>query len=171
MKGIIVCEDNTDLSVLSKKHNPMKLNAVQLFSLLIIISIVYFGIQKLTVAQKIEPNVAEELMIDIPQISPHYFDYSRISLAKAKQNGRTVLFFAATSWCNTCSALDLELKDRSSILPSDVSVLKIDYDHDVATNRAYGISSQHTMILLDKNGDEIKRWVGGGIDTLISEIN
>lgn len=171
MKGIYVCEDNTDLSVLTTKRNPMKLNTYQIVALLVVVTIGLVGVFRVTTASKADKAVPSELMFDIPQISPHYFDYSTISLAKSKQNGRSVLFFAATSWCNTCSALDLELKEKSSILPSDITVLKIDYDKDTAMNRAYNATSQHTMVLLDQKGRELKRWIGGGVDELISQIN
>jgi hypothetical protein len=171
MKGIYVCEDNADRNVLATKRNPMKLNTYQIIALLVVVMIGVVGLFSVNTASKAEKTVPSELLVDIPQISPHYFDYSRVSLAKSKQNGSTVLFFAATSWCNTCSALDLELKERSSILPTTISVLKIDYDHDTTLKAAYGVTTQHTMILLDQGGKEIKRWIGGGIDELVSQIN
>lgn len=178
MKGIYVCEDNPDLSVLkvsdthlNKGNLLMKLNRYQVIALIIVALTIVMGIGRIKDNKTVANDLPSELMVDIPQISPHYFDYSRVSLAKAKQNGNTVLFFAATSWCNTCSALDLELKERSSILPSTISVLKIDYDHDSTLKTAYGVTTQHTMILLDQSGKEMKRWIGGGIDELVSQIN
>ncbi len=110
-------------------------------------------------------------LVDINHISPNYYDYSEIALDKTKNNGKTVLFFAATEWCNTCSALDDELKERSRELPDGISVLKIDYDRDKVNKDKYGIVQQHTMIILDTNGNETKRWIGGGFDTLVSQIN
>lgn len=118
MKGIYVCQDNTDLSVLEKGANTMKLNRFQIVALLIVAVIGFVGVVKINDNSKVTREVSGELLVDIPQISPQYFDYSTLSLSKAKQNGKTVLFFAATSWCNTCSALDLELKEKSSQLPS-----------------------------------------------------
>lgn len=105
------------------------------------------------------------------QISPHYVEYSKVTLAKAKKNGRTVLFFAATTWCTTCSALDQELKGRSVTLPANVTVVKIDYDNDRETKSAYNVTTQHTMIRLDTKGNEVKRWIGGGFDTLVQQLN
>lgn len=178
MKGVYVCEDNHDLSVLKDGNNHpnkrnifMKLNRNQVVALVIVALTIVMGIGRIKDNKTVANDLPSELMVDIPQISPHYFDYSRVSLAKAEQNGDTVLFFAATLWCNTCSALDLELKERSSILPTTISVLKIDYDHDTTLKSAYGVTTQHTMILLDKSGKETKRWIGGGFDTLVAQIN
>lgn len=105
------------------------------------------------------------------QIAPHYVEYSDTTLTKAKQNGKAVLFFAATKWCTTCSALDLELKKRSQSLPQEVTVLKIDYDNDSHSKTLYQVTTQHTMILLDQNGREKKRWIGGNFDALVQNIN
>ena len=177
MKGIHVCDDNPDLSVLkegdthaNKRSIFMKLNRNQIIALVIVVLTIVMGIGRIKDDNTVASDVQSELMVDIPQISPHYFDYSRVSLAKAKQNGNTVLFFAATSWCNTCSALDLELKEQSDTLPENISILKIDYDHDTAMNTAYRVTSQHTMIMLDQSGKELKRWVGGDINELKEQI-
>jgi len=116
-------------------------------------------------------NSPQTVLADFQEISPHYFDYSEGTLAQAYGNGNTVLFFAATAWCNTCSALDKELKERSALLPEGITVLKIDYDNDSVNKAKYGITQQHTMIYLDSQGNEIKRWVGGGFDTLVAQIN
>lgn len=105
------------------------------------------------------------------QIAPHYVEYSGVTLAKARQNGTPVLFFAATTWCTTCSALDKELRERSVALPDNVTVLKIDYDNDRQTKTAYNVTTQHTMVLLDGKGNEQKRWIGGGFDTLVQQLN
>ena len=105
------------------------------------------------------------------QIAPHYVAYSQETLMKAKQNGNTVLFFAATTWCTTCSELDKELRQRSNALPDNVTVLQIDYDNDRQTKTAYNVTTQHTMIRLDSRGNEVKRWIGGGFDTLVQQIN
>ncbi len=105
------------------------------------------------------------------QISPHYVEYSEEFLSKASKNGNTVLFFAATLWCNTCSALDDELKERSSTLPDGVTVLKVDYDTDRTMRTKYAVTQQHTLVYLDNNENEIRRWIGGDFNTLVQNIN
>ncbi len=101
----------------------------------------------------------------------NYIDYTEQNLESAKRNGRPVLFFAATVWCQTCQALEKEIKDRGNILPSDVTILKVDYDHDKAMNAKYRVTSQHTLIVLDQKGNEVKRWIGGNLDALIQNLN
>lgn len=96
-----------------------------------------------------------------------YLDYSDATLANAQKKGKSLLFFAATMWCQTCSELEKEIIERNADIPKDVTILKVDYDNDRVMNQKYGVTNQHTLVLLDKNGQEVKRWLGGGFDTLL----
>jgi len=99
-----------------------------------------------------------------------YLDYSDTSLANAQVKGTSVLFFAATTWCQTCSVLEEEIIERESEIPGDVTILKVDYDNDRAMNQKWNVTSQHTLIILDQGGKEVKRWLGGGFDTLLEQL-
>lgn len=107
-----------------------------------------------------------EILMD----SLNYFDYSEQNLISSQRNGKTVLFFAATIWCQTCQALEKEIKERGNSLPPDVTILKVDYDNDKAMNKRHRVTSQHTLIVLDKNGNEVKRWIGGNFDLLMQQL-
>ncbi len=106
----------------------------------------------------------------IKELSPNYYEYSDKSLKLSQSRGKTILFFAATTWCNTCSNLDKEIKEKSMDLPKNITILKTDYDNDKALNKKYFITIQHTLVVLDKNGEEIKRWIGGNFEELIKNI-
>ncbi len=100
----------------------------------------------------------------------NYIEYSAQNLQNSYKSGRPVLFFAATLWCQTCSQLDKEIKERSAELPSDVTLLKVDYDNDKTTKAKYNVTTQHTLIQLDGSGKEVKRWIGGNFDALVQNI-
>jgi thiol:disulfide interchange protein len=99
-----------------------------------------------------------------------YVDYSPTTQAAAQQQGTTVLFFAATEWCQTCSALEAEILEKSDQIPAQVTILKVDYDNDSAMKSRYGVTTQHTLIVLDKSGSEVKRWVGGDFARMLRGI-
>lgn len=100
-----------------------------------------------------------------------YQDYSQRNLDTAKLKGKPVLFFAATKWCQTCARLEKDILERTGEIPEDVTILKVDYDNDLAMNRAWGVTAQHTLVALDDDGEEVTRWVGIGMDSLLKEIN
>lgn len=100
-----------------------------------------------------------------------YLDYSDQNLKIAEKFGKTALFFAATTWCSSCAALDAEIKKRVLELPSNVTILKVDYDRDLQTKAEYGITMQTTLVLLDGNGKETKRWIGSTFDNLVQNLD
>ncbi len=100
----------------------------------------------------------------------NYLGYSEQNSAQAKKHGNTLLFFAATMWCSNCRAIEEEIIKRNSEIPQDLTILKVDYDRDSAMKIKYGVTLQTTLILLDKEGKEIKRWIGTDFDDLIANI-
>lgn len=113
-----------------------------------------------------KPIEQTELLMDIPG----YLNYSDNALATSQLKGKSVLFFAATRWCQSCSELEKEIIEGQSEIPTDVTILKVDYDNDKAMNQKYGVTSQHTLVVLDKDGQEVKRWLGGDFNALLQQI-
>ncbi|MBI2600432.1 thioredoxin family protein [Candidatus Daviesbacteria bacterium] len=144
-------------------------NIFIVLSLLIVtVGFVFFkdGFSKLQKSVSPANSSNSEILMD----RLNYRDYSPNNLESALKNGRPVLFFAATIWCQTCQALEEEIKERANSLPPDVTILKVDYDNDKIMNNKYRVTSQHTLIVLDRNGNEVKRWIGGNLDALIQNL-
>lgn len=99
-----------------------------------------------------------------------YLDYSDATLINTQKKGKSILFFAATRWCQTCSLLEKEIIERNSEIPPNVTILKVDYDNNKTMNQRYGVTSQHTLIVLDENGKEVKRWLGGDFNALLQQF-
>jgi thioredoxin 1 len=98
-----------------------------------------------------------------------YVNYSEIALAEASQNGKALLFFKA-DWCSTCSVLDKELINETGELPEGLTVLKASYDKEKELKKKYQVTIQHTLVQVNKEGEEIKKWVGGGIETINQQL-
>jgi len=101
----------------------------------------------------------------------NYLVYSREVLEEAYKNpeNKTILYFYAP-WCPTCRAFDNELKTENDQIPENVVIIQVDYDSEKELKKKYNISTQHTLVQLDQNGEEITKWVGGGIDLLKQEL-
>lgn len=97
-----------------------------------------------------------------------YTDFDESLLANA-ETGDVILFFSA-SWCSTCKALKDDLNSNLSNIPSDISILESDYQSDLS--KKYKINGrQHTLIQVDENGNELKRWIGSlSLDSLLREV-
>ncbi len=85
-----------------------------------------------------------------------YHDYDPKAFADAA-NSKRVLFFHA-NWCPTCRAADETL--QKTPLPDDVMVYKVDYDTARDLKDQYGITSQHTFVLVDAKGNKVTQWTG-----------
>lgn len=86
--------------------------------------------------------------------SGSYVDYSADAVADTK--GKRLLFFHAP-WCPQCRQLDASIK--SGTIPSDVTIFKVDYDSNQKLRQKYGVTIQTTVVLLDDNGNEAKKYV------------
>ncbi len=89
-----------------------------------------------------------------------YEAYSADKLARA-ETGDVVLFFHA-SWCPSCRGLNTSIEGNLKSIPEGVSILKLDYDKEVELKKKYGVTTQHTLVQVDANGNMIKKWSGGG---------
>jgi thiol-disulfide isomerase/thioredoxin len=97
-----------------------------------------------------------------------YTTYSGTSLATA-QKGRTVLFFHA-GWCPTCRSADADITKNVSAIPAGVTILKTDYDTEVALKQKYGVTTQHTFVEVDSSGKMIQKWSGGNFAGIVAKL-
>ncbi len=99
-----------------------------------------------------------------------YESYSSQKIARAEM-GDVVIFFHA-SWCPSCRALNSDIEANLNSIPVNVSILKADYDKENELKKKYGVTSQHTLVQVDKDGNLIKKWSGGSkLSNVLSEIN
>ncbi|MEI8223811.1 MAG: thioredoxin family protein [bacterium] len=98
-----------------------------------------------------------------------YEAYSPEKIARAEK-GDVVLFFHA-SWCPSCRSLNSDIEKNISSIPEGVSILKVDYDKETELKKKYGVTYQHTLVQVDKDGNLIKKWSGSPkLANLVSEI-
>ena len=98
-----------------------------------------------------------------------YVAYSADTIAMAT-TGDVVLFFHA-SWCPSCRALNSDIEKNVSAIPAGVTILKTDYDKEIELKKKYGVTTQHTLVQVDKDGNMIKKWSGGSeLENLLAQI-
>lgn len=85
----------------------------------------------------------------------NYTAYSADMIGKSEN---TVVFFHA-NWCPSCRAADTGISAGN--IPENLTILKADYDSETELKKKYGVTSQHTFVLLNSQGEMMKKWVGG----------
>ncbi len=89
----------------------------------------------------------------------------KIALA---ETGDVVIFFHA-SWCPSCRTLAQNIRDNASDIPENLTILQADYDSEIEMRRQYGVTTQHTLVQVNAQGEMIKKWSGGS--RLVDVIN
>jgi thioredoxin 1 len=98
-----------------------------------------------------------------------YTTYSADMLSKAS-TGNVVLFFKA-SWCPTCVATEKDINSNLGKIPSNLTILAVDYDKETELKKKYGITTQHSFVKVDKDGNELKKSPYGQTKTLENIID
>jgi len=74
----------------------------------------------------------------------------------------TILYFTAV-WCGPCKAL----APRMEKLRGQINYRKVDIDQNSDLSMKYGIRSVPSLVLVNQNGEEIRRMVGNQSDNNI----
>jgi thioredoxin 1 len=69
---------------------------------------------------------------------------------------KALKFYA--SWCGPCKALSMTISSAGDKITMPIEEIDIDQDMDSA--RKYSIRSVPVMIVVNENGDELRRMVG-----------
>ena len=95
------------------------------------------------------------------------YDPEKIAMAAT---GDVVIFFHA-SWCPSCRGLNADIEENSADIPEGLFILKADYDKETDLKKKYGVTTQHTLVQVDKDGNLIKKWSGGSkLENLVSQL-
>jgi|SRR3989344_4630755 len=116
---------------------------------------------------KNDTTIVDDAMM---QKAGSYEAYSAEKVSARAETGNVVLFFRA-SWCPTCRALDTDIQAHLDEIPSDLTILDVDYDNSASLKKKYGVTYQHTFVEVDKDGNQIKKWFGSPtLVALVAEI-
>lgn len=124
--------------------------------------------QKKDTIMEDESKTNEEKMMDQESIDSammekngSYKDYSEAVVTTEQASGNKVVLFFHANWCPFCKAADTAFKANLKEIPAGVTILKTDYDSQTALKTKYGVTTQHTFVQVDSQGNQIAKWVSG----------
>jgi thioredoxin 1 len=106
--------------------------------------------------------------------STQYLPYTKEVLDSSKSTRRVLYFYA--SWCPTCIPADADFQKNISQLPSDVTVIRVNYNdpetdaEEKALATKYAVTYQHTFVQIDAEGNGLTKWNGGATKELLAKI-
>jgi len=97
-----------------------------------------------------------------------YIDYDDIDIASLE--GKIVLDFYA-AWCPSCRRLEKDIKANLDSIPSDLTIVKVNYDSERALKQQYGVTRQHTLVQIDQQGNKVSLWTGSPtLESLVGSV-
>lgn len=70
----------------------------------------------------------------------------------------TVVLFFHAPWCPSCRATESAV--RADGLPAGLTLVKVDFDTAIDLRQRHGVTTQHTFVQVDPDGDRLARWTG-----------
>lgn len=157
------------MQIKKSKSNKKILVFAGLAIILIVLAVGFFGYQKWRQKKLNESRVATQQNQKAElQSAPvqeagtkrpgtyEAYDPAKFVLAK---DGKVVLFFNA-SWSKTSKQLDKELKDNTSKLPNNFTIMSVDYNKNTALRKKYNVPFENTFVQVDENGVAVNSWSG-----------
>ncbi len=102
------------------------------------------------------------------QYNDNYTKYNPNLVSKAEK-GKVLILFKA-EWCSSCTGLVEDIESNRESIPEDTYIMLADIDKDRLLVKEYEVTMQHTAVQIDKEGKELKKWVGSPtLDELLAE--
>ena len=102
--------------------------------------------------------------------SQSYITYDQYQASKdTYADSKVVLFFNA-KWCPACRAINEALTSDPGKITAKTTVVSVDYDQHTDLRQRYGVTTQHTFVQIDTNGEKARQWVSTSVDALLKEL-
>lgn len=129
-------------------------------------------------AEQIAREKAESTNTEQSQVSgemsetenPQYIAYSENTYNELLGKKPFALFFHAP-WCPVCVGMEKDINANLSSFPANTVILKADFDTETELRKTYGITSQSTIVLVDKDGKAVKTLAGPESDEIKEELS
>jgi thioredoxin len=126
-----------------------------------IVLVLLVGVVAFAGAQEEAPSTSGEE-------SSQYVVYDEAAFEAAADQTRVYFFHAG--WCPTCRSLDRDITRNLDRIPAEVVLFKTDYDSSTALKRRYGVTYQHTLVVVDAEGELVSKWTGGDFDNILEQL-
>lgn len=103
------------------------------------------------------------------------FDASTYIQYKENQkylNDKNILFFKA-NWCSTCHIAENNILNDLASIPTNLTIYSVDFENskNIELKKKYNVTTQHTFVQVDKEGNMIKKWeLSYTVDEILNQV-
>jgi len=106
---------------------------------------------------------------ETPQSSGSYITLAEYETNSAQFDDTNVVLFFNAAWCSTCKKARENIEADLTAIPSDLTIVMVDFDSADDLRRKYGVTLQHTFVQIDPAGNELVKWSGSSTPSQIAE--
>ncbi len=102
--------------------------------------------------------------LDSPQVQAEnngrYITIDQFRSNPERYNDRRLVYFFHANWCPTCRALENSITSNINSVPSDVTIIKTDFDDSNSLRQEFEVRVQHTLVQIRDDRSVAGKWVG-----------
>ena len=103
--------------------------------------------------------------------SGNYISYETYQGSGENYSDNDVVLFFNASWCSTCKVARENFEATLDQIPSNLTIVLVDFDENVELKKQYGVTVQHTFVQIDNQGEELKKWSGSvSVDEVTDQV-
>lgn len=105
-------------------------------------------------------DAPDESMQALAKAQAYYIEYSDDEFNRARAEGRPIALYFWAAWCPICRAEEPKIREQIDGLDIPVTGFRVNFDTETELKKRYGIPYQHTLVILDTEGNETSRFLG-----------
>jgi len=107
-----------------------------------------------------------------PEGLGNYMHYDA-DIVETFKGRKAYAYFFHADWCPSCVVEDAMIRDSIAdrSLPKNTNIFQVDYDRAPNLRKQYGVTSQHSYVFFDKDGNHVETKRGVTKDDLIAYFN
>lgn len=103
--------------------------------------------------------------------SSNYISYEAYQGSGETYAANDVVLFFNASWCSTCKIARENFEASLDQIPSNLTIVMVDFDESADLKKQYGVTVQHTFVQVDNQGEELKKWSGSvSVDQVTDQV-
>jgi len=106
------------------------------------------------------PLMDEKGFFSTQSLQPRVIPFTTEQAAQALAAKGTVVYAFLATWCPDCKATAADVEKNFGMLPSNFTLIYVNYDTQTTLKQKYGIVYQHSYVQIDASGKKLAAWSG-----------
>ncbi len=111
-------------------------------------------------ARKMSADPMDITAFNLQGLGKQVVPFTSEAAAQMLAKNQTVVYYFAATWCPYCQATYKDIKANFAKIPSNVTLVFVDYDKAADLKTKYGVTMQDTFVVIGADGMKKTAWSG-----------